>query len=337
LAQQRGWSADKGIRAWEIWNEPDLDQFFVGSAADYARLLKVAYLAAKFADPQATVVFGGMVHWQKPNWFGEVLTALATNADAGANHYFMDAVASHNYAWAWRTFWYLFGDRSALDTHGLTNVGLWLTETGVSTCGDPVDFGQDCNDAVNSVYRATPSEQADYLIQSATFAAWLKAEVFIWFQLYDDAGNGCASRDGFGLLRNPTSGPCYAGDGQPRPAYTSYQMIAKTLADVLPYWRKRPTVNQEIIAFKRPFTEERVVVMWNRYYTTTETVVLTATAASAVLMYPDGTTQPIVPISGTYTIDLPPATNDNTPTTDGKAPIGGPPRILIESDPAATP
>ncbi len=334
LAQSQGWSSDKGIRYWEIWNEPDYDFFFTGTITDYARLLKVAYLSAKFADPQAQIILGGMVHEKKPNWFTAVLDTIGGYSDASANHYFMDDVASHNYSWAWRTFWYLFVDRSNLDAHGLTNVGLWLTETGISTCGDPPSFGQACDDPINSMYRGTIGEQTDYLIQSATFAAWLKAEAFIWFQLYDDAGNGCDSRDGFGLVHNPPSGPCYSGDGSPRPAYTAYQIAADLLTDVQPYWRKRPTINQELIAFKRPSASERLIMMWARDYVT-ETVTLTATSTSATLMFSTGITQTLVPISGTYTIELPAATNDNTPTTDGKAPIGGSPRILIEHDPDA--
>jgi hypothetical protein len=96
----------------------------------------------------------------------------------------------------------------------------------------------------------------------------------------------------------------------------------------------------ELIAFKQPDTGQRVVVMWNRYYTQTETAVLTATAASAQLYFPDGTVQTIYPISDTYSIPLPPATNHNfLGTTDGLAPdgtspIGGSPRILVELDPA---
>ena len=336
LAQSQSWSGDKGIRYWEIWNEPDFDLFFTGTITDYARLLKVAYLSAKFADPQAQIILGGMAHWQQPNWFTSVLDTISGYSDASANHYFMDDVASHNYSWAWQTFWYLFIDRTNLDARGLTNVGLWLTETGISTCDDPPGFGQRCDDPINSMYRGTIGEQADYLIQSATFAAWLKAEAFIWFQLYDDAGNGCDSRDGFGLVRNPSSGPCYSGDGSPRPSYTAYQIAASLLSNAQPYWRKRPTINQELIAFKRPLTGERLIVMWARDYVT-ETVTLTATGSSATLMFPNGITQTLVPISSTYTIELPAATNDNTPTADGKAPIGGSPRILIEVDPAITP
>jgi len=126
-------------------------------------------------------------------------------------------------------------------------------------------------------------------------------------------------------------------------------MAGQYLAGVQPYWRDRRTGtatdwtsgNQEILAFKRPATGQRVVVMWTRYFTA-DTAVLTATHSSALLINPDGTNQTITPVSGVYTINLPAATNLGAVTPDGKQPdgtssIGGSPRILVESDPAVKP
>ena len=340
LAQQQGWNDARGVRYWEIWNEPDLDTFFTGTVTDYARLLKVGYLAARAADPQAQIVLGGMVHWQKSNWFSALLNLIKTDPSAVANHYFMDKVAVHNYFWAWQTFGYLFPDRAQLDSHGLQDVELWLTETGVPVCGEGTFPA--CTDLQNRWYRAAPDEQAAYLIQSAAYAAWLKTEAFVWFQLFDDCGNQCGV-DAYGLLRN---------DNTPRLSYQTYPLVSDQLTSVQPYWRDRRTItatnwisgHQEIIAFKRPETGKRIVVMWTRYYTDA-TVVLTATASSAQLFFPDGSLQVIFPISGTYAISLPLATNRNfigtiggvAPDSTGSAPIGGSPRILVESDPAVKP
>ncbi len=338
LSQQQGWNDARGVRYWEIWNEPDLDTFFTGTITDYARLLKVAYLSARSADPQAQIVLGGMAHWQKAGWFSSLLDLIQTDPAATANHYFMDKAAVHNYFWAWQTFGYLYPDRAQLDSHGLQDIELWVTETGVPVCGEG-SFPA-CNDPQNRWYRAAPDEQAAYLIQSAAYAAWLKTESYVWFQLFDDCGNQCGV-DAYGLVRN---------DNTPRLSYQTYPLIYNQLTNVQPYWRDRRTItatnwisgNQEIIAFKRPATSERIVVMWTRYYTDA-TVVLTATAPSARLYYPDGSFQTIFPSSGTYAIPLPRASNRNFPGTSGgvapentgSAPIGGSPRILVENDPAA--
>ena len=337
LAQQQGWNDARGVRYWEIWNEPDLDTFFTGTITDYARLLKVAYLSARAADPQAQIVLGGMVHWQKSSWFSSLLNLLQTDPTATANHYFMDKAAVHTYFWAWQTFGYLYPDRVQLDSHGLQDIELWVTETGVPVCGE--GSFPPCNDPQNRWYRAAPDEQAAYLIQSATYAAWLKAESYIWFQLFDDCGNQCGV-DAYGLVRN---------DNTPRLSYQTYALAYHQLANVQPYWRDRRTFtatnwisgNQEILAFKRPSTGVRILVMWTRYYMT-DTVILSATSSSALLIRPDGSSQTTTPVNGVYTINLPAATNLGAATSDGKQPdgtssIGGSPRILIEYDPNVTP
>jgi len=340
LAQQQGWHDDRGVHYWEIWNEPDLDTFFTGTITDYARLLKVGYLAARAVDPQAQIVLGGMVHWQKSGWFNTLLDLIKTDPAAVENHYFMDKVAVHTYFWAWQTFGYLYPDRVQLDAHGLADIELWLTETGVPVCGEGTFPA--CTDPQNRWYRATLDEQAAYLIQSAAYAAWLKAEAYVWFQLYDDCGNACGI-DAYGLLRN---------DNTPRLSYQTYPLVFDQLTSVQPYWRDRRTLtatnwisgNQEIIAFKRPASGERIVVMWTRYYTD-DTVLLAATAPSATLYSPDGTGQIIYPISDTYAISLPLASNRNfidtiggvAPDNTGSAPIGGSPRILVELDSAVKP
>jgi hypothetical protein len=337
LAQQQGWTDTRGVRYWEIWNEPDLDMFFTGTITDYARLLKVAYLSARAADPQAQIVLGGLSQAEKPAWFSSLLNLLQTDPSAVANHYFMDKVAVHTYFWAWDTFGHLYPDRVQLDNHGLQNVALWLTEVGLPVCGD-ASFPA-CNDPQLRWYRASPDEQAAYLIQSATYAKWLNTEAYLWFQLFDDCGNLCGV-DAYGLVRN---------DNTTRLAYKTYPLVNAQLTNVQPYWRDRRTItatnwisgNQEIIALKRPATGERIVVMWTRYYTDA-TVILTATAPSAQLYFPDGSFQTIFPLSGTYAISLPLASNRNfsgtiggtAPDGTGSAPIGGPPRILVESDPA---
>jgi hypothetical protein len=338
LAQAHNWNTGQGVSHWEVWNEEDLDHFFSGSPADYARLLKVAYLAATQADPQATIVMGGLAQYAKPHWLNDVLNVIATDPMSITHHGFMDALAAHNYLWTWQTFGYLYQDRVQLNAHGLSSVKLWLTETGVPACDDPP--GPDCTDPQNRWYRAAPEEQSAFLIQSAAYAAWLKAQTFVWFQLYDDCGNACGI-DAFGLVRN---------DNTTRPVYQTYQLAVDQLADVQPYWRDRRTLtatnwisgNQEILAFQQPASGERIVVMWTRYYTD-GTVLLDATAPSAQLFSPDGSAQIIYPISGTYAISLPRATNRNLLGTidgaapDGTAPIGGSPRILVEFDPAVRP
>jgi hypothetical protein len=47
------------VHVWEIWNEPDIAEFWTGSAEDYVTLLRTAYAAAKRADPHCLVMSAG--------------------------------------------------------------------------------------------------------------------------------------------------------------------------------------------------------------------------------------------------------------------------------------
>ncbi len=51
LAQADARPPSWGVRVWEIWNEPDADSFWQNGIADYARLLKVAYIVGETGRP----------------------------------------------------------------------------------------------------------------------------------------------------------------------------------------------------------------------------------------------------------------------------------------------
>jgi len=79
------------IQAYEIWNEQNTSRFWTSpSATAYTRLLQAAYPAVKRADPDATVVFGGL----STSDYDYVESAYA----AGARGYF-DALAVHPYTY----------------------------------------------------------------------------------------------------------------------------------------------------------------------------------------------------------------------------------------------
>jgi len=106
------------------------------------------------------------------------------------------------------------------------------------------------------------------------------------------------------------------------------------MSQVVPKWRK-PTSRQELFAFYRPSTQERVMAMWAKGYVT-QTAVFTATSSSAQLIGPLGLSQVVTPTGGVYTVTLPAATMIYTATTDGNALTGGTPYLLVEPDPSGT-
>jgi polysaccharide biosynthesis protein PslG len=78
------------VRAWQLWNEPNLTRYWTGKpfAGTFVRLLRAAHTALHAADPGATVVLAGL-----PN---ESWKALRRIYAAGGRGTF-DAVALHPY------------------------------------------------------------------------------------------------------------------------------------------------------------------------------------------------------------------------------------------------
>ena len=342
-----------GITHWEIWNEQDYTFFWSGTATEYARLLKVAYLAAKHADPDAQVIFGGLANLERLNFLADVLAVLAGDSMAPDHDWFFDILATHSYSNSWESWFHVWRANRTLGNYGLEKE-IWVNESG-SPAWD--DYPGPTWDPISS-FRSTMEEGAAYVIQSALYARFAGADVIFHFQLYDDCGNDpggtdfppnsgewcndhdyCAG-DAFGLFRNPADGPCYRQHPTPdtaRPVFDAYRVLSEHLRGLEPLWRERPDGGstawpQEWMAFYRPSTRERVLGLWTRDGAA-ETAIVAATGTSALLIDQAGTTATLEPVNGTYTLQLGPATNQNTYAGPyNNFAIGGPPLILIETD-----
>lgn len=339
-----GWPAGRGVRDWEIWNEPDLSFFWSRSAADYARLLRVAAIAARQADPQARILFGGLAIFEKPDWLREVLTVLRNDPDPqlrDAFGWYFDILPVHSYSYAWQTFRYLNQVKGTLGAFGLIKE-LWVNESGLPVWDDYPGPTWD----PNSGYRGTKEEAAAYVVQSAAYAIWSGARVIFHFMLHDDCGNGPEAHDAFGLYRNPNPAPCYPSDAGARPAAAAYRLVSTHLRDAKPLWRWRSTNGQadwgactgqvEWFAFQRP-DGARVLLAWTRMETPATITVTAAAPRGVVYDVRTGAATPVTPVAGVYTFSLPGATNYNTPTwcnpdrrKQGEAAVGGLPLFLVE-------
>ena len=265
LAQANGWPAGVGVTHWEMWNEPDLNIFWDASVEDYARLLKVGYLAAKAADPNATVLFAGLANsyeegGTKFEYYRQVLTILAADPTAAEHGFYHDILATHSYFHAWKSWFHVFRARGAMRDFGFEKP-IWLNESGVPAWDD---YPGPVWDSLSAL-RATTEEQADYIIQSAMYALFAGADGIFHFQLYDGCGNQpagtnfpphngelcdennqyqgkpCAG-DANGLFRNPTDMLCFTQHPQPgtaRSSLSAYQVLTTHLSDTVPYWRTR--------------------------------------------------------------------------------------------------
>ena len=72
--------ADPVILDWEVWNEPDSSQFFHGTPAQYAWMLRTAHDAIKRIDPRAQVLLGGISSTAGSTWLSQVLAVPGADA-----------------------------------------------------------------------------------------------------------------------------------------------------------------------------------------------------------------------------------------------------------------
>jgi len=206
------------VAGWEIWNEPNLNYFFTSNdaPADYARIVRAAYPAAKAADPDSTVIAGSLS--EAPPEFVEQLFQHGI----GGN---FDAFSIHPYS----------GDASPLDpldggsvkssfargipavrqvmlNHG-EDKPIWLTEFGWST--STIRNGPSWMNGVNEATQALYTEQALTKVKE-----WSYVSVAIIFELMDEDDALGDRNSNFGLLHH---------DGAAKPAFAAFRRGALAL------------------------------------------------------------------------------------------------------------
>ncbi len=304
------------VDVWEIWNEPDAAWYWKGTPAQYARLLQVAYRAVKAADPEATVLFGGLAYWENPAFYMEVLDVLAADPEAAGHTHYFDVMSLHLYANVEQAH-----DIAAqVGAEVAARVGphpLWLTETGIKvwTVGED-ECPPDATDCP-PYYSAEADEAAAYVIEAYADARAAGVERVLFFRLRDDDVG--QPLEHFGLLE---------GDYTVRPSYTAYQVAARYLRD-----ENQVTGPVDSNAVRRVTfwgtPHGRVDVLWNRTAQTTSyrhpAVLPTATLVDRL-----GVTRTLTATAGGFSLTLGPATADRHP--NGELIIGGPPLLLLQTD-----
>ena len=81
------------IHSWEIWNEPDNKDYWLGSADEFATLVMEAAKRIREADPSAVLVLGGMA-----NGPSDFFRALITQHHVDR---YVDVIAMHAYPEGW--------------------------------------------------------------------------------------------------------------------------------------------------------------------------------------------------------------------------------------------
>lgn len=349
-----------GITTWEMWNEPDVKLFWSASIGEYARLLKVGYLAAKQADPSSRVMFAGLLFATEDNWLARTLAIYQQDSTAPANNWYMDAVAVHAYADPWRTGWLVLNVEQTFVAYGIDKE-IWVTEHGAPVWDDYPGPTWTADRPDERVRRVTLQQQAYYLIQSAVYAWSEGADVLIFHQLYDDCGDQPAgtnfpphngelctgdalcSGDAHGLFRNLNSSVCFSQHpqpGTPRPAADAYNVLAqifhgsfRALGEIdIPF--EQISTQQPSHVFAAAFEMgdgRRITVLWNKRLEPVS-VALPALGTTAYGFSLERANTLTPDENGQYRLLLPAATPDDFPTLQpgAQAAIGGSPIFLVE-------
>lgn len=124
------------IRRYEVWNEPNLREYWTGTTRELANLAREAYLILKATDPSATVVTPSPTNRETgPSWLDDYLAVGGGNwADAIGHHLYVypnppEALAP-----------FIGRVRRIITKYGLDSKPLWNTEMGWSA---PTVFSSD--------------------------------------------------------------------------------------------------------------------------------------------------------------------------------------------------
>ena len=307
---------ERGVRRFVIWNEPDItrDTYgyeFEGSLEDYARLLKVAALAAREGNPDARIHIAGTTYWHDVNegrrlYLDRLLELLAADPEAEANGYYFDAVTLHIYFRAETVYQIVDETRRLLDGYGLADKSIWLDETNASPNLDPQW------PVTRPRWQITLDQQAAFLVQAAGLGLAAGADHIGVYKFFDwtlPPGD-----EAFGLVRV---------DGSRRPAFAAWAMIGEQLNGVT---RAQVADTPRALAVLLERDDgQTVLIAWSRGVQAS-VLRASATASQSHLLDQYGKMVTLAPVEGSYSLTLPGALCH---PVDG-CPVGGYVSLLVQ-------
>lgn len=307
----------RGVRHFIIWNEPDIssDTYgyeFAGTLEDYAQMLKVAYLAAKDANPAAVIHLAGTTYWHDVNegrepFFTRLVDHLMTLPDAAEHGYYFDVLSLHIYFRTDSVYDIVAEMRAMLDERGLTDKRIWINETNAAPTDDPAWMVE------RPQFNLDLDHQAAFLVQAAALGLSAGAERIAAYKLYDQSLP--PGGESFGLLSPP--------DASPRPAYYAWRMVSQHFRQVISAELSRNDAYSAVRLVRRD--GQMLQVLWANE---AENVAVTvgATAEKAYLFDHRGNMTVVRPVNGVYNLTLGAAHCDDR---EGCY-LGGPVRVLLQ-------
>ena len=308
------------IDHWIIWNEPDVwdeehvGHTWAGSVEDYYQLLKVAYLAAKEANPNCVIHLTGLTYWWdwvygRRQYFERFLDVVAQDPTAPDHNHYFDVVTLHIYFKPQTVYEIVSFFRQAMQQHGMDKP-LWINETNAAPSHDP---GWPVHEPR---FVISLDEQASYVIQAFALGLAAGVERIAVYKMIDKSSDVHANPEPYGLVR---------ADGSLRPAFHAYQVVTTYFVG----FRQASLVRRgEIDQVTIDRGERTTTVLWNRS-PATQTITVQAIASQAILVNKEGEIRTLTAGNGQYVLTLPGALcSDPTGCF-----IGGSPLLLVEEGP----
>jgi hypothetical protein len=314
------------IDTWVMWNEPDVwsdenhARQWTGSLEQYYRLLQVGYLAAKAANPKATVLLAGLTYWWdaaygREQFFERLLRLASKDPSAARNNWYFDGAVLQLYNNPRGLFDAprIFGELMA--RYGTTKP-VWVNETNV------VPWDDAAAPLSRAHFRATQDEQASFLVQAIAYALAGGVQRVAMYKMLDDSPILKGVEQAFGMVRADAS-------QSTRPIFRTFQVALRELA---------PTARAQLvdegpvnrIYLEQPALGRRVTAIWTCGPQDRD-VQIPALADTAMAITKFGQTRVLeVSSDGHILITLPRATANTIPGYPETYFIGGDPVLLVE-------
>jgi hypothetical protein len=300
------------IDDWIIWNEVNIPNgkwhTWAGSAADYAQLVKVAYLAARAANPHARIILAGDPYWYDHGaFFTELLQRLTADHQNGG---YFDVANLHLYSrpsdMATVVTWY----RQTMARFGLQKP-IWISET------NAIPYDDSARPLPRGNFYASLDDQASFIIQA--FAIDLAMGVQrIEVNRMLDGSDVTAGGEPFGLVRN---------DGTVRPAFYAYRTVVNLFSGASGGTLHLGAADGvDTVTLQKPGAT--ITVIWDQRPTAATARIPAGPGATVYDKF--GEQLPVQPQHGVLTLHLAGST-DNTDSADPRDyVVGGSPLIVVQ-------
>ncbi len=311
--------ASRGVTHFIIWNEPDIDADtygyeFEGELEDYFNLLRVAYLAAREANPAAVIHLAGTTYWHDVNegrepYMSRLVERILQDPQAAEHGYYFDVLSLHIYFRTESVYNIVREMREMLDANGLTEKRIWINETNAAPTDDP-EWPVE-----RPVFQLGLGHQAAFLIQSAALGLAGGAERIAAYKLYDQELP--PGGESFGLLNPATAAP--------RPAFEAWALVTRRFDDVV---SADFAQSEQVEAVRLHHSNlQQTLILWART-DAGATARVGATSNKAYRIGLDGTITVLRPVDGYYDLSLSPALCE-----EGEGCyLGGSPVLLVQPD-----